>query len=457
MWVVGALLASTGTAVFIELGTGLPRSGGEKNYLEFIYRRPRFLMTCMFAAFSFFAKPSQAANSVVFGEYVVHSLSMTPSRFNTRGVAFLCLTFCLLAHGITPRIGIRLQNTLGVFKLLILCAIAMSGILCLIGVPGFSVEGNYETPNNFEWEKFWEGSNRTSPNTFVTGLFNVLWSFNGYTHANEVLSEVKDPVWTIKRAAPLAMLLATISYLSVNIAYFAVVAKTDILNSERIVAALFFRNLFGPATEKAVSVIIALSLLGNLLAGFFAQARVIQELGREGILPLSSFFASNKPFDGPLAGLFTQWFISSALMLTLPPGDAYLFMIGLSIYSIAIINTLVSLGLLLLYTTLYREWDWHPPFQAPRFIVVVFFLSNVALVIIPFFPPTSGSRVYTLLPYWVHLFGAYLILLGGITYWYVRYIWMPERNGYKLEREQVFQDDGISHYVFRRVDKSRVN
>ena len=31
---------------------GLPRSGGEKNYLEYIYRRPKFMVTCTFAVFS---------------------------------------------------------------------------------------------------------------------------------------------------------------------------------------------------------------------------------------------------------------------------------------------------------------------------------------------------------------------------------------------------------------------
>lgn len=31
---------------------GLPRSGGEKNYLEFIYRKPKFMATCTFMAYS---------------------------------------------------------------------------------------------------------------------------------------------------------------------------------------------------------------------------------------------------------------------------------------------------------------------------------------------------------------------------------------------------------------------
>jgi len=52
MWIVGTLVAATGTAVYMELGTGIPRSGGEKNYLEFMYRRPRFLGTCVFAVYA---------------------------------------------------------------------------------------------------------------------------------------------------------------------------------------------------------------------------------------------------------------------------------------------------------------------------------------------------------------------------------------------------------------------
>lgn len=55
---------------------------------------------------------------------------------------------------------------------------------------------------------------------------------------------------------------------------------------------------------------------------------VIQELGREGILPYSSWFASNKPFGAPLAGLFTQYLVSCTFLFAVPPGDAYLFLIS---------------------------------------------------------------------------------------------------------------------------------
>lgn len=70
--------------------------------------------------------------------------------------------------------GLRLQNFLGFFKLFILLAIALSGILCLLDVPGFTVRDGYDIPNNFEWHRFWEGSSRDA-NAFVSGLYNVIW------------------------------------------------------------------------------------------------------------------------------------------------------------------------------------------------------------------------------------------------------------------------------------------
>lgn len=55
---------------------------------------------------------------------------------------------------------------------------------------------------------------------------------------------------------------------------------------------------------------------------------VIQELGREGVLPFSGFFASNKPFNAPFAGLFSQYLVTGILVSSVPPGDAYLFMLN---------------------------------------------------------------------------------------------------------------------------------
>ena len=70
--------------------------------------------------------------------------------------------------------GLRLQNTLGFFKLLILMSIVLIGMAHLAGVTGFELKGDVEVPDNLRWSKLWEGSGNGAT-AFVTGLYNVLW------------------------------------------------------------------------------------------------------------------------------------------------------------------------------------------------------------------------------------------------------------------------------------------
>jgi amino acid transporter len=51
LWVAGSIIAAAGMAVYLEFGTAIPRNGGEKNYLEFVYKRPKFLATGMYTGY----------------------------------------------------------------------------------------------------------------------------------------------------------------------------------------------------------------------------------------------------------------------------------------------------------------------------------------------------------------------------------------------------------------------
>lgn len=524
MWLVGAAIAMSGTAVYVELGTGLPRSGGEKNYLEYIYRRPLYLVTCVFTFYTLIMG-SAAANSIVFGEYLANAISPSSSSSSSSDttttppllptlLASAALLLTPLIHGLLPvSFGLRLQNLLGVIKFFVLASMAFIGGAIVLGVPGLGWDGGR---GSMTWTRIWEsweadvsgesgkGVWSVGWNGFVSGLFNVIWSYIGYSNANYALSEIRNPVRTIKIAGPLAVGGVTLVYLCINMAYFGVVRKEEFLEmgrgegKGRIVAALFFRNLFGAGTERALSLFIALSTLGNILTGQFVQARVIQELGRSGILPFSSFFASNKPAGLPFAGLCTQALISMMLLVGVPKGDAYTAIISTSSYSLSLVNMFVSAGLLLLTTSFYksyaRSWSnedksaatdddeteplhpvtspvspcsiehahstfvgeeqepWNPPFKAYRWAVLLFLVSNVFLVVVPFVPPSSEQgRVYRRLPYWTHPVASCAVSLIGLTYWYFWARWVPRKKGYRLVRREVVDGDGVSRFVFDRV------
>ncbi|EPE02469.1 high affinity methionine permease [Ophiostoma piceae UAMH 11346] len=441
MWLCGMLIAAAGTAVYLEFGTAIPKNGGEKNYLEFVYRRPRFLVTGLYTGYVVLLGWA-SGNSIVFGEYILNAAKVEVTRWNQRGVGLACITSAFLIHGLALKWGLRLQNLLGTIKLIIIVIIVIGGFIALGGhikVP------EDEKPHNFT--NAFEGTTGSAYGV-VTALYNVIWSYIGYSNANYALSETKNPVRTLKIAAPLAIGVISILYMLVNVAYFASVSKEEIISSGQLVAASMFKNVFGGTAERALSVFVALSAYGNVLSVIFSQGRLVQELGREGILPFSRIWASNRPFNAPLAGLFEHWLVSVIIMLAPPPGDAYNFILNLISYPLSVVNAFVAGGLLYLYAN-RAAWNWSPPISATWPVVLFFFLSNVYLIIAPFVPPSDGQNVYNHLPYWIHCVVGFGLILAGGVYWVVWAKILPKLGKYELVREVRMDDiDGWERNVF---------
>lgn len=52
-------------------------------------------------------------------------------------------------------------------------------------------------------------------------LVNITFAYTGYENAFNVLAEVKNPIKTVKRAAPIALGVVATLYIMCNVAYFA--------------------------------------------------------------------------------------------------------------------------------------------------------------------------------------------------------------------------------------------
>ncbi|ODQ77714.1 hypothetical protein BABINDRAFT_54233 [Babjeviella inositovora NRRL Y-12698] len=445
LWFVGSLIAMAGLFVYMEFGVAIPRNGGEKNYLEYVYNKPRFLATAMYATYVFFLGWA-AGNSIVVGEYILNAANVEVTQWNSRGIGIAVITFCFLINGTSIKAGLWLQNVLGVFKVGIILFISVTGWVALGGglkTNDFKPTGNFT--NAFAGE---------APTGYgvVNALYNVIWSYIGYSNANYALGEIKDPVKTLKYSAPIALVVLSIIYMFVNIAYFAVVPKEVIADSGRILAAHFFRIAFGETAEKACSVFVALSALGNVLSVIFSQGRIIQQLGREGVLPFSRFFATSRPFNSPFVGLFQHWVVCVITIIAPPPGDAYNFVMNLISYPLNLVNLAVAVGLL------YVNWkasrglvEWNPKIKATFPVTLFFALASLYLVAAPYIPPTGGQSVYKSLPYWIHPVTTWGIVAVGIIYWLVWSVAMPRFGGYTLMAKEVIGDDGFWRNRFFHV------
>jgi amino acid transporter len=199
MWFAGTLIALSGLLVYMELGSALPRNGGEKNYLEYIYTKPNFLVTAMYASYVFFLGWA-AGNSIVVGEYLLNAAGVEPSQWNSRGIGVGVITFSFLINAINIKTGLVLANVLGAFKVVIILIITVTGWVALGGgikTTGFKPTGNFH--NAFSG---------TTPTGFgiVNALYNVIWSYVGYSNANYALGEIKNPVKVLRVAAPCAFI-----------------------------------------------------------------------------------------------------------------------------------------------------------------------------------------------------------------------------------------------------------
>ncbi|KAJ0413458.1 amino acid permease-domain-containing protein [Aspergillus carlsbadensis] len=440
LWIAGTVISACGMVVSMEYGCMLPRSGGDKVYLEYTYPYPRFLASTLVAVQAVLLGFT-ASNCIIFAKYTLFAFDIEPSELQHKLVAAGLLTAITIIHGGFRQTGIWIQNVLGWLKIFLIGSISLTGIWVILLRPSDIASGAGQKPHHpFAWDTLWEGSN-WSWNLLSTSLFKVTYSYAGLSNVNNVLSEVRDPIRTVRTVCPAALLTSGVLYLLANASYFLVVPLDEIKESGELVAALLFERLFGDRVGGILfPLAIAISAAGNVMVVTFALARVNQEIARQGFLPWGDILSSSRPFGTPLWGLIVHY-IPSLLVITLPPqGDVYNFILDVEGYPGTIFGLAVTGGLLLLR---YREPNLFRPFKAWLPAVWLRILVSLALVVAPFVPPPNyrGDVEFFYATYAV-VGGA--VIVFGVLYWYVWTVLLPRWGGYRLEEEERVLDDGTT-------------
>ncbi|KAE8347658.1 hypothetical protein BDV24DRAFT_170725 [Aspergillus arachidicola] len=440
LWLVGTILAACGMAVSMEFGCMLPRSGGDKVYLEYAYRRPKFLASTLIAVQAVLLGFT-ASNSIIFAKYTLFAFNIEPTEYQHKALAVGLLTFITVVHGCFLKTGIWIQNILGWVKIFLIMAMSLTGIWVILLRPydeSLSESDRAVTNNPFAWDTLWEGSN-WSWSLISTSIFKIFYSYAGLNNVNNVLNEVKDPIKTVKTVCPAGLLTAGSLYFLANISYFLVVPLDEIKDSGELVAGLLFERLFGAHVGRVLfPLAIAISAAGNVMVVTFALARVNQEIARQGFLPWSHLLSSSRPFNSPLGGLLVHY-VPSILVISLPPqGDVYNFILDVEGYPGQIFALAITVGLLIVRR---REPFLHRPFKAWTWAIWLRIVVCIALLAAPFFPPPDRKGD-------VHFFYATYAIVGagvvlfGILYWYIWTVLLPRWGNYQLEEEKGVLEDG---------------
>ncbi|KAK3377441.1 amino acid permease-domain-containing protein [Podospora didyma] len=424
LWVAGAMISWCGLAVSLEYGCMLPRSGGEKVYLEFTYRRPRFLASTLVAVNAILLGFT-ASNCIVFGEYILFALGIEPDPLRVRLLAVSLMTAITIMHGCFLRTGIFVQNLLGWVKIGLVVFMVFTSIAVVISgsvykpSSGQTLHGVSDLrPAGFPttWAGLWEGS-VWNWGIVSTALFKIFYSYAGLQNVNNVLNEVRDPVRTLRSAATTALVTACLLYFLVNVAYFLVVPLDEIKESGELIAALFFERIFGPTFGRVfLPVAVAISAAGNVIVVTFALARLNQEIARQGFLPFGDFLSSSRPFGAPLGGLIVHY-IPSVVVISIPAQNIYSFILNVEGYPAQFFVLATSFGLIWLRT---ERPDLKRPYKA--FLPAVWFriLLSLALIVAPFVPHEGES-------------GSDHFIIFALVYWLFLAVLLPKWGHYRLE------------------------
>ncbi|KAG2038279.1 amino acid transporter [Suillus americanus] len=439
LWVLGFLLSFCGLFIWLEFGTMFPRSGGEKVYLEAVYRKPKYLATIVFAANAILLGFT-ASGCIVFASNILVAADQPVGRWNERGIALGVMFFVTVLHGLTPKTGVLIMNLLSIIKIIILVFVVVTGWVVLSGKTHVA-DPYYNFRNAF-------AGSSTSSNDYATATFKVLFAYAGWSNVNYVMNNVRNPVRTLKISASLGLGICAVLYLLANVAYFSAATKMEIEESGVTVAALFFGNVFGSVAERALSVFIALSALGNVITSTFSASRVNQELAKEGIpLPFGNkFWASNWPTGkSPLPGLIIHLIISVIVIIVPPPNIAYPFILDVEGYPQQIINFFIVIGLFYLR---WKKPDAVRPFKVWWPLALFFLAAAAFLLIAPFLKPANGVGDTPPLPYYLYCLVGIAVMVAGVLYWAAWRIVLPKVFGYELVPRKDRLDDGTVVTVF---------
>lgn len=270
IWCLSGILSTLGALCYAELGTCITRSGGDYAYLLVAFG-PLVGFLRLWMALLIIRPTTQAIVALTFAQYAVKPFfpdCEAPDN-SVRLLAAVCLCFLTAINCISTKWAMKIQNVFTMAKLTALVSIILAGLWFMAT----------EKSDNFN--NAWEGDYALS--SLAYAFYSGLFAFGGWNYLNFVTEELENPYQNLPRAIWIAMPMVTGIYVLVNLAYFAVVPRNEMLASIAV-AVSFGYKVFGPVAWL-IPIFVAMSCFGGVNGILFTSARLFSTGAQEGHLP----------------------------------------------------------------------------------------------------------------------------------------------------------------------------
>ncbi|KAG5263871.1 hypothetical protein AALO_G00269550 [Alosa alosa] len=372
VWAACGVLATLGALCYAELGTMIPKSGGEYPYLMEAFG-PVWAFLYSWTTILIVKPASFAIIALSCGEYAATPFypGCTPPLLVTKSFAAATIFLICLVNCLSVKLASYIQNFFTAAKLFIILIIVVAGIVLL-------AQGNTQNLTN----AFDGGA--TSFGAIGLAFYNGLWAYGGWNQLNFITEELKNPHRNMPLAIIIGIPLVTVCYVLVNIAYFSAMTPTELLQSPAVAVTFADRVLY--PLSWVVPLFVVFSTFGAANGSCFTAGRLTYVAGREGHMIKILSYISLKYYT-PAPALIFNGFLAFLYIL---PSD---------------INTLINyfsfarwgfsgLTALALIVMRFTRRDLHRPVKVPVMIAVLVVVVSVYLVLAPIIDKPELEYLY---------------------------------------------------------------
>lgn len=384
LWTLGGLMALFGALSYAELGTHLPKSGGEYHFLSRLFHPFIGYLSGWVSLSVGFAAPVALA-AIALGAYSSEFTWL--SGIGSTGIAITIILLVSVAHSYSVKRSNQFQTLTTSLKI---------GLLLLMVIVGLAWPAAEVSALDFgmDWKRelFVPG--------FAVALVFVSYSYSGWNAAAYIVEEIETP----RKNLPLALVGGTVVVLVLYVLLqltFLRHASVEALSGRIEIGQIVANLMFGSTGGHILSGMISLLLVSSISAMVWVGPRVTYAMSREHAL--WRFLAVYNANGVPVRAIWFQSLLSIFLILTGTFEQVLLY----SGFVLQIFSALAVAGVFRLRARTRSS----NAYRSPLFpvIQITYLLFSVWILVYLFIDKPRES-----------LIGSAILLLGAFTYWISR-------------------------------------
>lgn len=379
LWLIGGITALIGAMAYAELGTRMPRSGGEYHFLSRIYHPALGFVSGWVSFIVGFAAPAAAAAmamSVYFTSAVNVSRSLLGMDINVL-ISIAVILLLTWLHARYKKAGAGFQSIITSIKII---------VLFLFIIVGWRSEAQSSIDFALNRESLQE---LISP-PFAIALFFVSFAYSGWNASAYIAGEIADKGRNIPRSLILGTLLVTLLYLGITWVFLRII-PIEVMNGKIEVGLIYGQRILGVDAGRVMGILFSLLLFSTVSSLIITGPRVTQVMGED--YDRIRWIGHNSVYDTPARAIYIQAVLAVFYIIS-ATFEQMITYIG---FTLNLMTLLTVLGLIIHRRRKQNSAD--PPYRIRPYPLLpgIFLLINTWIMVygLIYRPLESGAGLLT--------------------------------------------------------------